>query len=490
MQKSELRRIIISQQAFFQKHPTLIPRDQEIDYFLKDSEVVMICGIRGCGKTSFLKQIADRLDGIKVYINFEAIGPEDFEPRNFQDIRDIAAELYGSSGKELDKKEIEEGGEKQVYYFLEEIQHIPLWESWLNKLYEQGIKVFVTGSNSKFLNSGNGLFLTGRNRLLRLFPFSFKEYLRLKGIEMSDPDLGFLPTSRKDEILSHFLKYFDKGGFPQVLKNEKFELSREYFEEILRKEILSRHEITDAEGLRRLVVFLFSNVASEYSFETLKKVSGIESEETVQRYLGHLEEAFLLYRVPMLNHSQDKADTQDKADNRNGNRDGNENGTAASCKAYAGDTGFFKTVATNYPDSLGLRFENLVFLELLRRGKEVFFFRDSRECDFVVKGEGRQGQEISGAIQVSTYFGNPAVREREVEGMLGAMQEFGLEEGLILTLDYEEVLMLDDGEILTLDYEEVLKPGDEDIQETNVRSRAGEKGKIIVVKPVWKWLLE
>jgi len=70
------------------------------------------------------------------------------------------------------------------------------------------------------------------------------------------------------------------------------------------------------------------------------------------------------------------------------------------------------------------------------------------------------------------------------------MREFGLEKGLILTLDDEEFLMLDDGEILTLDYEEVLKPGDEDIQETNVRSRAGEKGKIIVVKPVWKCLLE
>ncbi|HII01681.1 TPA: ATP-binding protein [Methanosarcinaceae archaeon] len=472
MKKSELRRIILSRQPSFQKHQDLIPRDLKIDCYLKGSEVVMICGIRGCGKTSFLKQIADRLDGIKVYINFEAIRPEDFEPRNFQDLRDIAAELYGSSGKELDKKEIEEDGEKQVYYFLEEIQHIPFWESWLNRLYEQGIKVFVTGSNSKFRNSENGPFLTGRNRLLRLFPFSFKEYLRLKGIEMSDPDLGFLPTSRKDEILSHFLKYFDKGGFPQVLKNENFELSREYFEEILRKEILDRHEITDAEGLRRLVVFLFSNVASEYSFETLKKVSGIESEETARRYLGHLEEAFLLYRVPMLNHSQDIANDQDKADNRNGNRNlelnWKETVMAASCKVYAGDTGFFKTVATNYPDSLGLRFENLVFLELLRREKEVFFFRDRRECDFVVKHDVGQGQEIMEAIQVSTYFGDPTVRKREIGGLLGAMKEYGLKEGLILTLDEEEVLEINNEEVLG----------------------QGRENKKILVKPVWKWLIE
>ncbi|WP_440955881.1 ATP-binding protein [Methanosarcina sp. Mfa9] len=486
MQKSELRRIILSRQAFFQKHQALIPHDRKIDLYLEDSEVVMICGIRGCGKTSLLKQIADRLDGIKIYINFEIIKPEDFEPRNFQDIRDIAAELYESSGKELDQKEIEEGGEKQVYYFLEEIQHIPLWESWLKKLYEDGIKVFVTGSNSKFLNSGNGPFLTGRSKPLRLFPFSFKEYLRLKGIEMSDTDLDSLPTSRKDEILSHFLKYFDNGGFPQVIKNEDFELSRDYFEEVLQKEILDRHEFPDGGGLRRLAVFLFSNVASEYSFETLKKVSGIESEDTVRLYLDYLEESFLLYRVPGLNHSQDNSETQDNSEigSRNRNLDLNwkEKVMAASCKVYAGDTGFFKTVATNYPDSLGLRFENLVFLELLRRGKELFFFRDRRECDFVVKRDVGQGQEIMEAIQVSTYFGNPAVREREVEGLLGAMQKFGLEEGLILTLDEEEVLIPGD--------EGSLKPGDEDIPGINLGSRAGEKGKKIAVKPVWKWLLE
>ncbi len=466
MQKSELSRIILSQQSLFQNHQDLIPRDRKIDCYLEGSEVVMICGIRGCGKTSLLKQIADRLDGIKVYINFEAIRPEDFEPRNFQDLRNIVSEFvsefHENSGKELDEKEIEEGREKQVYYFLEEIQHIPLWEWWLDSLYEQGIKVFVTGSNSKFMSSGNGLFLSGRSKLLKLFPFSFKEYLRLKGFEIPVENLNCLTPSEKDELFSYFLKYFDNGGFPQVIKTGDFELSREYFEEISRKEILDRHKIEDAEGLRRLAVFLFSNVASEYSFETLKKVSGIENEEIVRLYLDYLEEAFLIYRVPELNYSQDNGD------NKNSSRSSEENLAAASCKVYAGDTGFFKTVATNYPDSLGLRFENLVFLELLRRGKELFFFRDRRECDFVVKGEGRQGQEFSGAIQVSTYFGNPAVREREIEGLLGAMQEFGLEEGLILTLDDEEMLELNDEEV----------------------SGQGWMNKKILVKPVWKWLIE
>ena len=107
-----------------------------------------------------------------------------------------------------------------------------------------------------------------------------------------------------------------------------------------------------------------------------------------------------------------------------------------------------------------------MFLELLRQEKEVFFFRDRKECDFVLKEEGSQGQKITGAIQVSTYFENPAVRKREIEGLMGAMQEYGLEEGLILTLDDEKVL------------------------EINVGGQDGKEMRKIFVKPVWKWLFE
>ncbi|MCQ1536868.1 ATP-binding protein [Methanosarcina sp. KYL-1] len=488
MQKPELLRIILSQQSFFQKEQDIIPRDLKIDSHLEGNETVMICGIRGCGKTSFLKWIADRVDGIKVYINFEDIRQEDLELRNIQDIRDvkdiwnfqdildIVSELYGNFGKEIE--ESEENGEKQVYYFLEEIQHIRLWERWLDNLYEDGIKVFVTGSNSNFLNSENGTFLQDRARQLKLLPFSFKESLRLKGIEI--PYLDFpnspnppnppnspnppdspgssdsLDPSGEDGIFSLFLRYFENGGFPAVIKNDDAGLAGKYFEEILQKEVIARYDIEDPGGLRELAVFLISNVASEYSFETLKRVSGIGSEGTVRRYLDYLEEAFLLYRVPMLNHSPEKEGSGMAVGPGAAEK-------AASRKVYAGDTGFFKAVASNYPDSLGLRFENLVFLELLRRRKEVSYFRDRKECDFVVREAG--AAKITEVIQVSTYFGNPAVRERELAGLLGAMKEYGLGEGLILTLADEEVLELE------------------------CEGWGGKENRKIVVKPVWKWML-
>ena len=129
-------------------------------------------------------------------------------------------------------------------------------------------------------------------------------------------------------------------------------------------------------------------MACEYSFDTLKKVSGIEDEETIRRYMDYLVDNFLLYRIPKLNHLPDS-----------------EEKTDTPCKVYAADTGFFKAVYPNYPDSLGLRFENLVFLELLRQEKQIFYFRNRNECDFLIKE--KDSQKVSAAIQTSYPLRKP-----------------------------------------------------------------------------------
>ena len=236
------------------------------------------------------------------------------------------------------------------------------------------------------------------------------------------------------------LQYFESGGFPDVIKNGDIGFSRDYFEEGLQQGAVAGYDI---QKLRELATFLISNMASEFSLDTLKKVSGIENEEIINNYLNYLEDIFLLYRIPKLNVFQED--------------DGIEE---TSCKVYIGDTGFFKAVYPGYPDSLGLRFENLVFLELLRREKQVFYFQNRKECDFIIKE--KDSQKVSAAIQISVCFGSPAVREREILGLTEALEEYGLEKGLILTMDDEEIV--------------------------KVESKSGKK--IILVKPVWKWMLE
>ncbi len=223
---------------------------------------------------------------------------------------------------------------------------------------------------------------------------------------------------------ARFCNILKMAAFPEVIKTGNVKLCQKYFEEILQKGVAAGYDIQDINALKKLAVFLISNMACEYSLDTLEAVSEVENEETVRSYLDYLEDNFLLYRIPKLNclpESKEKADTPHKV--------------------YTADTGFFKAVYPNYPDSLGLRFENLIFLELLRREKQVFYFRNRKECDFLIKEE--DSQKVSAAIQASIHFGSQTVREREVLGLMEAMEEYGLEEGLILTMDDEEVLKIE-----------------------------------------------
>jgi predicted AAA+ superfamily ATPase len=430
MQASEIKPLILSHQSIFQDSSDLIPR---ISFSWQEGDgSAFISGPLHVGKTSLLRQIASNLQGVKIYIDFEDIKLQELGSESFQVIEETAAEIYENQSKS--------NNSGRIYYFLDEICNVPGWDIWVDKLNSQGAEVFVTSSSSLTEKEFSYKF-AGIINILKLFPFSFKEFLLMRGSHIPMPN--FLTPSRCDEMLCMFLQYFENGGFPDVIKTGNIRLCQKYFEEILQKGVTAGNNIEDLNALKKLAIFLISNMACEYSLDTLRKVSGIENEETIRRYLNFLEDSFLLYRIPELNY---RPDSEEKTD--------------SPCKVYAGDTGFFKAVYPNYPDSLGLRFENLVFLELLRQEKQVSYFRNKRECDFLIKE--KDSQKVSAAIQASVHFGSPSVRERELLGLIEAMEEYGLEEGFILTLDDEELL--------------------------RIENKDGTKK--ILVKPVWKWMLE
>lgn len=429
MEKSQLRQVIVDQQDSFRKREELVFRDVDLERCLRGNEIVIISGVRRCGKSSLLKLIAEQLEGVKFYVDFDDIRLSDFEVKNFQDLQDLVIELYG--------RELEKNKAGQVYYFFDEIQNMPLWERWLNNLYKEGKKVFATGSNSQLLSSEISTFLTGRNKVLNLFPFSFREFLRLKGIEISEFEFesSLLTSSQKARIFNNFLEYFDSGGFPLVLKNEDSELSRAYFEDILNKDILVRYNIKEVRALKDLILFLLSNVGRVYSYSALRSISGIKSLSTIKNYLDYFQNVFLLYQLPRFDYSLKKQ-------------------KISPSKIYAIDNSFLKTVAFNFSENKGQRLENLVFVELLRREKELYYHSGKKECDFVL----REGLRISEAVQVSVDLNSQETNKREIEGILEAMTAYKLDQGLILTLEEENILKV--------------------------------RGKIILVKPVWKWLLE
>ncbi len=416
MKKEKLRQIIADQQELFKKKNELIDRDVSLERFMRGNEIIIISGIRRCGKSSLLKIIADKIKENSIYINFDDVRMTDFETGNFSDIEDIAGEIYGF--------------ETKIIYLLDEVQNIRLWEKWVNNLYSKDIKVFVTGSNSSLLSSEISTYLTGRNKILNLYPFSFMEFLKLIGLK---PE--YRTTKEKQQLIKAFNEYFEKGGFPLVLKNNDLELSKQYFEDIFYKDIISRYDIRKTKEYKDLVLYLFSNIGSTYSYSTLKQVSGIKSLSMIKNYIDYLKSVFLGFTINKFDYSIKKQ-------------------KVSSSKFYAGDNSFLKTVAFNFSENTGHRLENLVFINLLRQKKEVYYYYNKGECDFVIK----QGLKITEAIQVSLSLSNPRTKKREIEGLADAMNKYKLKQGTILTLEDEDEF--------------------------------DENGKKIIVKPVWKWLLE
>ncbi|MBU4242581.1 MAG: ATP-binding protein [Nanoarchaeota archaeon] len=419
MDKNKLRQVILDQQTIFQKDENLIERDIDLDYYLKGNEIVVISGIRRCGKSSLLRLISQKLEGIKVFINFDDIRLTDFSLENFQDIQEIIYELYGSN--------------KKTYYFLDEIQNADYWEKWVNNLYSQKIKVFITGSNSSLLSSEISTFLTGRNKVIKLFPFSFKEFLNLKKIK--EYNTKKLTSLEKMKIYKEFLDYSVKGGFPLILKNNDLELSKQYFEDILNKDVLNRYKIKEVKEMKDLILFLLSNVGNIYSYSTLKNISQIKSLSTIKNYIDYLQNVYLIYTLQRFDYSIKKQ-------------------KVSSSKVYSIDNSFLKTIAFNFSENKGKRLENLVFIHFLRKGYEAYYHLGKKECDFVIK----KNLRIVGAYQVALDINNPIVKKREIEGLLDAMNCYKLKEGIILTLEDEKIIKI--------------------------------KDKKVIIKPVWKWLLE
>ena len=221
MEKEKLREVLHDQQELFNQMNNLVEREISLENYMKGNEIVIITGIRRCGKSSLLRIISKKIKEKFVYMNFDDVKLTDFNIQNFEDIEEIASEMHGIKAK--------------VIYFLDEIQNAPSWERWVNNLYAKNVKVFVTGSNSSLLSSEISTFLTGRNKMIKLYPFSFREFILFKNIR-----LDYKTTDERRAVSQAFNEYFERGGFPLVIKNDDINLSKQYFEDILNKDIIKR----------------------------------------------------------------------------------------------------------------------------------------------------------------------------------------------------------------------------------------------------------
>ena len=394
-----MKRIVLDQKNYFKSRNNLIYRDINYELYIRTSQIVVISGVRRCGKSCLLSLFRQKME----------LADSEFCYLNCDDERLMLDELLLD---ELYSLHLELYGTEPVFFF-DEVQMVPQWEKFVNRMYEYGHKIFVTGSNARLLSSEIATSLTGRNRVITLFPFSFKEYLRYK---KHDYQIDALTTSAKSYLLADFNAFQRIGGFPLVVQEDDMEILNAWFQDILYRDVVSRYRMSQVKELRRMAVYLFSNVGKLFSYSTLQKVSELKSLNSVSHYLQYLEQSYLFFYLPKFDYSLKKQMLNPK-------------------KLYVIDAGAINRLGFHFSEGKGRLLENTVYLELLRRGKEVYYHKGDKECDFVIVENGKVVEALQVTDKITTQG-----KDREIGGLKDAMNTYQLENAKIIVYDREDSL--------------------------------------------------
>jgi hypothetical protein len=368
----------------------------------------VISGIRRTGKSTLLRQlIADKKEF--AYLNFEDVRIFGFELKDFKRLEEIFS-LQGGYG----------------LCFFDELQNVEGWERYIRTLLDNQKTVVITGSNASLLSKELGSKLTGRHLRYELFPFSYNETLSFRHTKPS---------------LQSFEEYLHSGGMPEYLKNNNDMILQELFNDIIARDITVRYNLRNPKLVKELALYLLTNVGKEFSFQKLRKIYDLGSVNTVISLVGYYEDSYLLFTVPQFDFSL-------------------RNRLVNAKKVYAIDTGLIRANSASFSQDKGRLLENIVFIHLKRLGREVFYFKKNNECDFVTLDASKKLELFQVCFEL-----NEDNKDREINGMLAALDYTKNKTGTILTLNQSDELDFD------------LTTG-----------QAGKK--IIHVKPVWQWLLE
>lgn len=410
--------------------PPLTPRDQAVAEPQGLKRILAVVGPRRAGKTYFMYQLIQSL------LEGGSCSKKDILFLDFEDYR--LGEFTGDSVDELFAAFYQLAGQYPRYLFFDEVQNLPDWNRVLRTLHNRRrFIIIVSGSNSRLMGREVATELRGRYEDILMLPFSFREYLLYRGVSQTPVSLH---TAARGDIMAAFDDYVGQGGFPEVIMarndGERRRLLQNYYNTIFYRDILDRYNIRARYVLDALMgefIETYSGVFSITRFEKHLKGNGLPgSKRTIANYLHYLREAFFIIANDKFSFSARRRIMNPK-------------------KVYLTDIGF-AALGRPFAENRGRILENLVAIELFRRGTEIYYFKERYECDFVTK----QGARPTQAIQVCWEL-TERNEKRELAGLMEASRSLHLPSSVILTYAQEEKREID--------------------------------GLKVSVIPVWKWLL-
>lgn len=389
---------------------TLVPRTARFPD--APNKIKVAIGMRRSGKTYFIYQsILERINqGIPLsrilYLNFE---DDRLQPLDIHKLAQILDAFYTL---------LPENHEHQCFFYLDEIQNIVGFESVVRRFFDtKNIDIYLTGSSAKLLSKEIATTLRGRSISTEIWPYSFNEYITAENISINRSTFG---NKTRDQLNQIFQQYLHQGGFPEVIKYSpdiRQQTLQDYVEIVLYRDIVDRYDISNPSVIKYMILSMIHNVAKPFSlnkfYNDLRSQGYKSSKDALYDYASYIEDAYLLFSVPIYAKSIRKVNTNPK-------------------KIYAIDTGLITAMTLSYETNLGNLFENLIYLELRRLGCQIYYYltKDRYEVDFLIQS--RQGKKY--LIQVAWNLDSPETMERETRALECAKKELGID-GEIITLE-------------------------------------------------------
>ncbi len=386
----DLQAVADKQRRAEERRSAGLPRRVDVSRDILKTHALVLTGVRRCGKSTVMTQRIRGAVDPWFYLKFDA-------PQL------VSLELSDSA--RLDKV-VERSGARRLY--LDEIHELDGWELYVLEKLDEGFRVCVTGSNASLLKGERASKLTGRHVSVELFPFSYAEFL------------AFTHGRKGRKSVE---EYLETGGFPRYVETREESHLTELFDDIVYRDVVVRHGIREVGAVERLAAYLSENPGCRFSASRMLRPLGVSNASTITLWCDWFEDAYLFFFVPKY---CDSARAQ----------------LVNPRKAYCVDTGLLQVVSTRLVFNDAFRFENLVFLALRRKFRELFYFDEGGECDFVAARRHAPVLAVQACVELTTRD-----LDRELGGVRAARARCGRREGWIVTLGQTDVYDVPEGTV-------------------------------------------